>query len=66
MQTIGIAMVVGGMALLIYGWMFRLPTQRKVISSRESFDESQARFEHYLRQVQERSQPVDTSAPVDG
>jgi hypothetical protein len=52
MQTIGIAMIVGGMALLVSGLIFRIPTQRRVISSRGSFDESQARFEHYLRQIE--------------
>ena len=35
MNTIGIAMIVGGMAFLFSGLIFLLPTERKLSSSNE-------------------------------
>jgi Na+-transporting methylmalonyl-CoA/oxaloacetate decarboxylase gamma subunit len=47
MQTIGVAMIVGGMAFLFSGLIFLIPTERKISSSEQSFDESQQQIEYY-------------------
>ena len=51
MGTIGIALVVGGMALLFSGLIFLLPFSGKRPPPRESFEDSQHRIEQYLREI---------------
>jgi len=51
MGTVGIALVVGGMALLFSGLIFLLPFPGKRSPPRESFEDSQQRIEHYLREI---------------
>ena len=59
MNTIGVAVIVGGMALFS-GLIFLLPTERKLSSSNESIEESREKIEYFLAQIlKHRSQPVD-------
>jgi hypothetical protein len=51
MGTVGVALVVGGMALLFSGLIFLLPFRGKRPPPRESFEESQQRIEQYLREM---------------
>lgn len=60
MDTIGVAMIVGGMALLFSWLILLLPTERKLSDTNELFDEGQERIEYYLQQIRkDRSPPVD-------
>jgi hypothetical protein len=64
MNTIGVAMIVGGMAFLFSGLIFLLPTERALSDTNESLDESRERIEYYLREMRkERRQPIDPSLP---
>jgi hypothetical protein len=59
MGTVGIALVVGGMALLFSGLIFLIP----VSSSRhpqESFEDSQERIEQYLRAMRKNRGEIDS------
>jgi hypothetical protein len=51
MGTVGIALVVGGMALLFSGLVVLLPFPGKRPPPRESFEDSQRRIEQYLREM---------------
>jgi hypothetical protein len=53
MDSVGIALIVGGMAFLVSGLIFLIPTERKLSSSRETFEESQERTENYLAQMRD-------------
>jgi hypothetical protein len=51
MDTVGMALVVGGMALLFSGLIFLLPDPGSGRAPTESFEESQQRIEQYLREM---------------
>jgi Na+-transporting methylmalonyl-CoA/oxaloacetate decarboxylase gamma subunit len=51
METLGVALLVGGMAFLFSGLVFLLPTERKISSRMESFEETQQQIEYYLSQT---------------
>jgi hypothetical protein len=51
MGTVGLALIVGGMALLFSGLIFLMPFPGKRAPPQESFEESQLRIEKYLRQL---------------
>jgi hypothetical protein len=55
MDTLGVALLVGGMAFLFSGLVFLLPIERKLSSRVESFEESQQRTEYYLSQMRKQS-----------
>lgn len=56
MNTIGVALIVGGMAFLFSGLIFLLPIERDVSDIDESLKVDQERIEYYLRQIrQDRS-----------
>jgi hypothetical protein len=55
MDPLGLALLVGGMAFLFSGLVFLLPTERKLSSRMESFEDSQRRTEYYLSQMRKRS-----------
>jgi hypothetical protein len=58
MNTIGVALIVGGMAFLFSGLIFLLPIERKVSDTNGSINVDQERIEYYLRQIREdRSRP---------
>ena len=51
MNTVAVALIVGGLAFLVSGLIFLLPTERKLSSFDKSFEESQARVEYYLSEL---------------
>jgi len=51
MGTVGIALVVGGVALLLSGLIFLLPFPGKRPPPPESFEDSQHRIEQYLSEL---------------
>jgi hypothetical protein len=53
MDSLGVALLVGGMAFLVSGLIFLIPTERKLSSSQETFEESQERIEYYLEQMRD-------------
>jgi hypothetical protein len=54
MDTLGVALLVGGMAFLFSGLIFLLPTERKLSSRMESFEETQQQIEYYLSQMRKQ------------
>jgi hypothetical protein len=54
MDTLAVALLVGGMAFLFSGLLFLLPTERKISSRTESFEVSQQQIEHYLSQMRKQ------------
>jgi hypothetical protein len=55
MDTIGIALIVGGMAFLCSGLIFLLPYERKLASTEDSFEESQEMIEYYLGEMRKKT-----------
>ena len=55
METLGVALLVGGMAFLFSGLVFLLPTERKHSSRMESFEDSQQQIEYYLSKMRKQS-----------
>jgi hypothetical protein len=55
METLGVALLVGGMAFLFSGLIFLLPTERKLSSRMESFEDSQQQIEYYLSKMRKQS-----------
>jgi hypothetical protein len=54
MDTLGVALLVGGMAFLFSGLIFLLPTERKLSSRTESFEDTQQQIEYYLSQMRKQ------------
>jgi hypothetical protein len=52
MDTIGIALLVGGGAFLCSGLVFLLPTERKLSSRIEAFENDLQQIEDHLSQMQ--------------
>jgi hypothetical protein len=58
MDSLGVDLLVGGMAFLISGLMFLIPIERKLSSSQETVEESLERLEHHLDEIRrERGEP---------
>jgi hypothetical protein len=55
METLGVALLIGGMAFLFSGLIFLLPTERKLSSRLESFEDSQQQIEYYLSKMRKQS-----------
>ena len=55
MNTLGVSLIVGGMAFLVSGLLFLLPTKRKPPQPIESFDESRERTEYYLEMLRKEN-----------
>ena len=55
METLGLALLVGGMAFLFSGLIFLLPAERKLSSRMESFEDSQQQIEYYLSKMRKQS-----------
>ena len=55
METLGVALLVGGMVFLFSGLVFLLPTERKLSSRMESFEDSQQQIEYYLSEMRKQS-----------
>jgi hypothetical protein len=54
MDTLGIALIVGGAAFLCSGLFFLLPAERRASSSQQSVQESLDEIEGYLRQLRKQ------------
>jgi hypothetical protein len=52
MSNVGIALVVGGMALVCSCLIFLLPNHGRRAPPQEPFEESQRRLAHHLREMQ--------------
>jgi hypothetical protein len=55
----GLALMVGGMALLFSGAIFLIPVGGRRSSPQESFEDSQRRIEQYLREMRESRGEID-------
>jgi hypothetical protein len=60
MDTVGMALVVGGMALLFSGLVFFLPDPGSGPAPTESFEDSQQRIEQYLREIRKNRGQIDS------
>jgi hypothetical protein len=60
MGTVGMALVVGGMALLFSGLIFLIPVRGARPASQESFEDSQERVEQYLREMRRNRDDIDS------
>jgi hypothetical protein len=59
MGTVGMALVVGGMALFFSGLIFLIPVRGARPGPRESLEESQERIEQYLREQRRNRGEID-------
>jgi hypothetical protein len=59
-NTVGMALVVGGMALLFSGLVFFLPDPGRGSAPTESFEDSQRRIEEYLREMRKNRGSIDS------
>jgi len=59
MGTVGLALVVGGMAFLFSGLIFLLPVGDRRHPSQESFEDSQELIEQYLREMRRNRGEID-------
>jgi hypothetical protein len=50
MNTLGISMIVTGVAFLFSGLIFLLPTERRLSAREQIFEKSQKQIEHHLEQ----------------
>jgi hypothetical protein len=60
MGTVGMALVVGGTALLCSGLIFLIPVRSRRPEPLESFEDSQERIEQYLREMRRRRGEIDS------
>jgi hypothetical protein len=60
MGTVGLALVVGGMALLFSGLVFLVPVRGRRPPPQESFEISQERIEQYLREMRRTRGEIDS------
>jgi predicted phage tail protein len=54
MTALGLSMIVGGVAFLLSGMIFLLPTGRKQSARDQSFEKSQDEIEFYLDQMRKK------------
>ena len=59
MGAVGLALVVGGMALLFSGLVFLIPVPGSRSEPQESFEDSQQRIEQYLREMRKSRSEID-------
>jgi hypothetical protein len=50
-NSLGLALVVGGAALFVSGLVFLLPVRRKQLRQEENFQESIDRIDHHLKEM---------------
>jgi hypothetical protein len=60
MDTVGVALVVGGMAFLFSGLIFLIPGRGSRPAPEESLEDSQKRIEQYLREVRRDRGEIDS------
>jgi hypothetical protein len=51
MNALGLALLVGGAALVVSGLVFLLPIRRKQLQQRETFQEGIERIDHHLQEM---------------
>jgi hypothetical protein len=51
MHALGVSLIVCGMAFLVSGLLFLIPTERKLSSRQDSFEESQERMDYFLQLI---------------
>jgi len=59
MGIVGVALVVGGMALFFSGLIFLIPVRGTRSIPQESFEASQERVEKYLREIRRNRGEID-------
>jgi len=59
MGTVGVALVVRGVALLFSGLVFLIPVRGRRPPPQESFEDSQERIEQYLREMRKNRGEID-------
>jgi hypothetical protein len=59
MGTVGMALVVGGMAFFFSGLIFLIPIRGGRPAPKESFEDSQDRIEQYLREMRRNRGEID-------
>jgi hypothetical protein len=59
MGTVGLALFVGGMALLFSGMIFLISVRDSHPSPKESFEDNRRRIEQYLREMRESRGEID-------
>jgi hypothetical protein len=60
MDTVGVALVVGGMAFLFSGLIFLIPVRGSGPGPEESLEDSQERIEQYLREMRRDRGEIDS------
>ena len=60
MDTVGMALVVGGMAFLFSGLIFLIPIRGSSSPPDEPFEDSQERIEQYLREIHRHRRKIDS------
>jgi predicted phage tail protein len=56
MTALGLSMIVGGVAFLLSGMVFLLPTGRRQSARDRSFEQSQDELDFYLSQMRKKSE----------
>lgn len=51
MNTLGLSMIVGGVAFLLSGLIFLLPIERRLSAGEQTFEESQKEIARHLEQM---------------
>jgi hypothetical protein len=51
MNTLGLSMIVAGVAFLFSGLIFLLPIEKRLSAREQIFEESQKELEHHLEQM---------------
>ena len=54
MNTLGLSMIVGGVAFLLGGLIFLLPIERRLSAGEQTFEESQKEIERHLEQMRSK------------
>jgi hypothetical protein len=60
MGTVGMALVVGGMALLFSCLIYLIPVRGRRPAPHESFEDSQERIEQHLREMRRSRDEIDS------
>jgi hypothetical protein len=59
MGPVSLALIVGGMALVLSGLIFCIPFRGRRPAPRESFEDSQERIEQHLREMRSSRGEID-------
>jgi hypothetical protein len=59
MDTVGVALIVGGMAFLFSGLIFLIPTGASRAAPQDSLEDNQEQIEQYLREMSRERGDID-------